>query len=84
MSTKNWQRKFEEPIPLPSGGKLVTLFDAIEYIQTLSAAEQRLPQWKMATQALLVVNQTSPSVFARTALMLALYPRGEGATEKGM
>jgi hypothetical protein len=31
-----WHREFDEPIPLPKGGRqLVTLLDAGEYIQSL-------------------------------------------------
>jgi len=32
MADKNWQRKFEDPISLPGGRKLVTLQDAADYI----------------------------------------------------
>jgi len=32
MADKGWQRKFENPIPLPDGRKLVTLQDAADYI----------------------------------------------------
>jgi hypothetical protein len=79
MADKGWQREFEEPIPLPKGGRqLVTLLDAGEYIEALPKANQELPQWQVAAQALLlVVEQNGPTMFARIAMMLALYPRGE-------
>jgi len=32
MADKGWQRKFENPIPLPDGRKLVTFQDAADYI----------------------------------------------------
>jgi hypothetical protein len=33
--TKGWQRKFEDPVPLSGGRKLVTLRDAADYITCL-------------------------------------------------
>lgn len=33
MADENWQRKFEDPIPLPNGRKLLTLRDAADYIR---------------------------------------------------
>jgi Cu/Ag efflux protein CusF len=35
MPDKGWQRRFDEPIPLPKGKKLVTLRDAALYITKL-------------------------------------------------
>ena len=35
MADTGWQRKFEDPIPLPGGRKLVTLRDAADYITSL-------------------------------------------------
>jgi hypothetical protein len=73
-----WSTPFDDPIPLPGGGKLVTLKDAGEYIQSLSKAEQNTAPWQAAAEALLVViNQNGPTMFARIGMMLALYPRGE-------
>ena len=39
MPDKGWQRRFDEPIPLQKGKKLVTLRDAAEYITKLPKAE---------------------------------------------
>jgi hypothetical protein len=36
---KGWQRRFEDPIPLPRGRQLVTLKDAADYIMKLPKAE---------------------------------------------
>ncbi|WMT71083.1 hypothetical protein [Bradyrhizobium sp. Ash2021] len=73
-----WGREFEEPIPLPDGRRLVTLQDAGEYIQSLPKATQNTAPWRNATEALLVVvNQNGPTMFARIAMMQALYPAGE-------
>jgi hypothetical protein len=40
MPEKGWQRRFDEPIPLPNGKPLVTLRDAAHYITKLPKAER--------------------------------------------
>jgi len=37
-----WSRAFDDPIPLPRGGQLITLKDAAKYIQKLPKVEQLL------------------------------------------
>ena len=72
MADKGWQRKFEDPIPLPGGRKLVTLRDAADYITGLPKKESDLPEWQAAIEALmLVVRQNGPTMFARIGVMLA-------------
>jgi hypothetical protein len=44
VAEKGWQRKFEDPIPLPDGRKLVTLRDAADYIMKLPKMESDLPE----------------------------------------
>ena len=41
MADNGWQRKFEDPIPLPNGKKLVTLRDAADYITGLPGEGNR-------------------------------------------
>jgi hypothetical protein len=78
MADNGWQRKFEDPIPLPDGGELLTLLDAGQYIQDLPKAEQQEDAWQNAAEALLiVVNQNGPTMFARVGMIKALYPQGE-------
>jgi hypothetical protein len=48
MHVDGWQRKFDDPIPLPRGRQLVTLKDAARYIQKLPKAEQQLEEWQTA------------------------------------
>jgi hypothetical protein len=36
MPDKGWQRRFDDPIPLPRGRRLVTLEDAGKYITKLA------------------------------------------------
>ena len=67
---KGWQRRFDDPIPLPKGRQLVTLKDADRYIPK---AEQQIEKWQDAVEALLlVVNQNGPTMFARIGVMRAL------------
>jgi len=48
-SMADWSREFDDPIPLPDGGQLVTLEDAAAYIMKLPKAEQDLEEWQTAT-----------------------------------
>ena len=60
MNDRGWQRRFDEPIALPGGGKLVVFRDA-------------LPEWQAAIEALiLVVELGGPTMFARIGVMRAL------------
>ena len=50
-----WSRKFEEPIPLPDGRKLIRLRDAANYIIDLPTETVSLPDWQLAMEALSLV-----------------------------
>ncbi len=68
-----WSDTFEEPIVLPSGGKLVTLRDAGEYIAALPKKEHAAPEWQAAMQALILVGENDgPTMLARIGVMRAL------------
>jgi hypothetical protein len=68
-----WQRKFEDPIPLPDGRTLVSLHDAATYITALSKKEAALPEWQAAVKALmLVVERDGPTMLARIGVIRAL------------
>jgi hypothetical protein len=70
VADSGWQRKFEEPIPLPDGRELVTLRDAATYITALSKKEAALPEWQAAIEALmLVVERNGPTMFARIGVL---------------
>jgi hypothetical protein len=60
-----WQRKFEDPIPLPGGRKLVTLRDAADYITSLPKKESDLPEWQTAIEVLMLVARSGPTMMAR-------------------
>jgi hypothetical protein len=73
MSKSGWSRKFDEPIPLPSGRQLVTLKDAGTYITKLPKAEHMAPEWQDAMQALILVARGGPTMLARIGIMRALH-----------
>jgi hypothetical protein len=72
MADKGWQRKFEHPIPLLDGRKLVTLRDAADYITSLPKEESDLADWQVAIEALILVSQSGPTMLARIGVMKAL------------
>ena len=66
MPDKGWPRRFNEPIPLPKGKKLVTLRDAALYITKLPKAEHDAEEWLAAMEALLLVAEhDEPTMVAR-------------------
>jgi hypothetical protein len=74
MPDKGWQRRFDEPIPLPKGKKLLTLRDAALYITKLPKAEHDAEEWLTAMEALLLVAESGgPTMFARIGVMRALH-----------
>jgi hypothetical protein len=72
MADKGWQRKFEDPIPLPDGRKLVTLRDAADYVTGLPKKESDLPEWQTAIEVLMLVARSGPTMMARIGVMKAL------------
>jgi hypothetical protein len=77
MADTGWQRKFEDPIPLPDGRKLVTLRDAADYITSLPKKESDLPEWQAAIAVLMLVSRSGPTMLARIGVMKALNRRVE-------
>jgi hypothetical protein len=55
LATLSWEQLFFDPIELPDGRALRGLRDAGEFIQSLPAAVQDRPEWRTATEALLLV-----------------------------
>ena len=73
---RGWQRKFEDPIPLPDERMLSTLRDAATFITSLPKTEALLPEWQAAIEALmLVAERDGPMMFARVGVMRALKAR---------
>ena len=71
MADKGWQRKFEDPILLPDGKRLLTLRDAADYITGLPKKESDLPEWQTAIEVLLLVARGGPTMMARIGVMKA-------------
>jgi len=51
----SWSRRFDEPIPLPRGRRLIALEDAGNYITKLPKAENEAQEWQAAIEALIMV-----------------------------
>ena len=68
MAALTWSTKFEDPIP-----GLKTLRDAANYIQRLPKAQQRLPPWQTAVEALIVAAEgRGPLLHARVGMLRAM------------
>jgi hypothetical protein len=73
MAENGWSRPFDDPIPLPAGGQLITLRDAANYITKLPKAEHDAPEWQAAIEALIfVADRGGPTMFARIGVRRAL------------
>jgi hypothetical protein len=57
----SWSTRFDDPIELPNGRKLVTLEDAARYIQKLPKAQHDLPHWQDAVEHLMRASAGSPA-----------------------
>jgi len=78
MADEGWQRKFEDPIPLPDGRELITLRDAADYIMDLPAETASLPDWQLAMAALGRVSEVGTTKLARLAFLKALDCKAHG------
>jgi hypothetical protein len=68
-----WSSKFEDPVTLPNGRKLVTLLDAGNYIASLSRKEHDSDRWQTAIEALLMAAEgRGPLMHARVGMLRAL------------
>jgi hypothetical protein len=73
----SWSRRFDDPIPVPRGRRLVTLRDAGDYIAKLPKAKYLTAEWQAAMFALmLVVDLNGPTMMARIGIMRALNRNG--------
>jgi hypothetical protein len=68
----SWSTRFEDPIDLPEGRKLITLKDAADYITQLPKEQSDLAQWQVAIEALTLCSRGGDPMLARIAFMKAL------------
>ena len=67
-----WSTRFEDPIALPDGRKLITLKDAADYITKLPKKESDLPEWQTAIEVLMLCSRGGHAMLARIGVMRAL------------
>ena len=69
----SWKRRFDDPITLPGGRRLITLEDAGNYITKLPKAEHEAPESQTAMDVLMLVARLkAPTMMARIGVMRAL------------
>jgi hypothetical protein len=74
ISAPKWSRKFEDPIVLADGRKLLTLRDAATFITKLPKAERDLEIWQIAVENLIRAAETGGArlMLARIGVLKAL------------
>lgn len=74
-----WSTAFEDPVPLPDGGELVTFYDAAEYMKQLSASEMKDRPWQIAGHILIAAAEGRDfNLHARIAVYRAIHGRSGG------
>ena len=70
----NWNRRFDEPIKLPGGGKLFTLKQAIAWLaREIPQSEHRMKEVQAAAHCVTeAVENNGPMMFARMGMMQAI------------
>jgi hypothetical protein len=77
----DWSRRFEDPIPLPDGRKMLTLKEAADYIMKLPKGEQHLEEWQAATEALIMAAEDrGPLMHSRIGVLRALNRSVDGCS----
>jgi hypothetical protein len=80
----SWASKFDRAITLPDGRLLKTLSDARDHILSLSKAEQKLPEWQLAAEMILMAaEQQVPVMFGNIAVGRAVYGAPKPPEPKG-
>jgi hypothetical protein len=69
-----WSTRFDEPISIAGGGKLITLQHAADYIMKLPNELQQEPCWQTAVENLLNAAELGGGwlMFARIGVLRAL------------
>jgi len=69
----SWSTRFDDPIELFDGRKLITLEDAVTYINGLPKKESALPEWQTAIEVLLLCSRGGDPLMAKIGVMKALH-----------
>jgi hypothetical protein len=70
---KGWQRRFDDPVPLPHGGTHNNLREAGEYVAKLPKAKQDRPEWHLEAEMLMEAAEDGmPVMCAHIAMLKAL------------
>ena len=64
-----WSTRFEDPIALPDGRKLITLKDVADYVMKLPKTESDLSEWQTAIEALMLCSRGGDAMLARIGVM---------------
>jgi hypothetical protein len=73
---KGWSRRFDDPVPLPGGGELKTLREAIAYLaRTVPKAEQAMREVLAAAETLTYAAEREVAwmFLARIAVLRAIH-----------
>jgi hypothetical protein len=76
VSERGWQRRFDDPIPLPDGTQLKTLRDAILYlVKAIPTAERDMPEVLTAAEMLTnaAERESAWMFFAHAATLQAIH-----------
>jgi hypothetical protein len=79
----SWSRRFDEPIQLPDGRKLVTLKDAIAWLaKEVPKSEHGMKEVQAAAHCLTEAAENGgPMIFARMGMMQAINRHHQHLTE---
>jgi hypothetical protein len=71
----SWLRRFDEPIELPDGRKLLTLNEAIAFLaKEIPKSEHTLPKVQAAARMLMeAAENNGPIIFARMGVLQAVH-----------
>ena len=80
---RGWKRRFNDPIPLPCGGKLVTLKDAIAWLaKEIPQSEHLMKEVQAAAHCVTEAAENGgPLIFARIGMMQAINRHHQHRTE---
>jgi hypothetical protein len=69
----SWDHPFDQPIPLPGGAPVRTLYDAAKFIITLPKSQRDRADWRLAIMMLIdAAEDRGPMLFARMGIQRAM------------